>query len=52
MVWARILSAHSQRLMRALPRATLSGDHRGALDGWQAWRAARRAAAGRLRLPP
>jgi phytoene synthase len=52
MVWARILGAHSQRLMRALPRAPLSGDHRGALDGWQAWRAARRAAAGRLRLPP
>ena len=47
-VWAALASVHSQRLTAALPRATPPGDHHAILDGWRAWRAARRAAAGRF----
>jgi 15-cis-phytoene synthase len=52
LVWAVLASAHSQRLVAALPYARRPGDHHAALDGWRAWRAARRAARGRLRLDP
>jgi hypothetical protein len=33
-----------------LPGATTSGDHHAPPDAWYAWRAARRAAAGRFAL--
>jgi 15-cis-phytoene synthase len=51
LVWATIVMLQSQRVGAALPRATCAGDHHAPLDGWRAWRAARRAQAGRL-LPP
>jgi phytoene synthase len=51
LVWARIVLLQSQRVAAALPRATCAGDHPAPLDGWRAWRAARRAQAGRLVLP-
>jgi 15-cis-phytoene synthase len=50
LVWAVLASAHSQRVLAALPYARAPGDHPAALDGWRAWRAARRAARGSLRL--
>ena len=50
LVWAALATAHSQRLLAALPYARGPGDHHAVLDGWRAWRAARRAARGRLRL--
>jgi phytoene synthase len=46
--WAALASVQSQRLAAALPRATSPGDHHAPLDGWRAWRAARKAAAGRF----
>ncbi len=52
LVWAALATAHSQRLLAALPYARGPGDHHAVLDGWRAWRAARRAARGRLRLAP
>jgi len=52
LVWAALASAHSQRVLAALPYARAPGDHHAALDGWRAWRAARRAARGHLRLAP
>ena len=51
LVWATIVALQSQRVSAALPRATGTGDHHAPLDGWRAWRAARRAQAGRLWLP-
>lgn len=51
LVWAALEREHSRRSVHALPRATLPGDHHAALDGWRAWRSARRADAGRLALP-
>jgi len=51
LVWAALEREHSRRGVRALPRATLPGDHHAPLDGWRAWRSARRADAGRLVLP-
>jgi phytoene synthase len=51
LVWATIVALQSQRVSAALPRATCAGDHHAPLDGWRAWRAARRAQAGRLWLP-
>jgi len=52
LVWAALASAHSQRVLAALPYARLPGDQHGPLDGWRAWRAARRAARGRFSLAP
>jgi 15-cis-phytoene synthase len=46
-VWAAVSRAHSLRAERRLPRASLARDHHAPLDGWCAWRAARRADAGR-----
>ena len=46
LVWAALL----HRRARGLPNATPAGDHHAPLDGWRAWRAARRADAGRLAL--
>ena len=50
-VWAALAASHSARAARDLPRASLAREHHAALDGWRAWRAARRAAAGNFRLP-
>jgi len=46
-VWVAITAAESRRAQRLLPRAFAGRAPRAPLDGWRAWRAARRAAAGR-----
>jgi len=46
-VWAAIACAQSVRAQARLPRASLTRDHHAPLDGWRAWRAARRAQTGR-----
>jgi len=51
LVWAAVVSAHSRRLERDLPRSAAPGEYRAPLDGWRAWRAARRAQRNRLQLP-
>jgi len=50
LVWAALASGHSRRAERALPGAITSSDHHAPLDAWRAWRAARRADAGRFAL--
>jgi phytoene synthase len=50
LVWAALACGHSRRAERALPGAITSGDHHAPLDPWRAWRAARRADAGRFAL--
>ena len=47
LVWAAVAASHSRRAQALLPRALATRDHRAPLDGWRAWRAARRADAGR-----
>ena len=49
-VWALLAGRHSRRAERALPGTLAPGEYHAPLDGWRAWRAARGAAAGRLRL--
>lgn len=51
LVWAALALARSQRAVAALPQTLPTGDHHDPLDGWRAWRAARRADAGRSVLP-
>jgi len=46
-VWAAIAAEASARAEARLPHASLARDPRAWSDGWRAWRAARRAAAGR-----
>jgi phytoene synthase len=43
MVWASIVSGHSQRAQSLLPHAPRAGRAQGMRDAWRAWRAARRA---------
>src|SRR5215472_5858181 len=50
LVWAALTSAASRRAERRAPQAVSAKDDGGLLDGWRAWRAARRAAGGQLRL--
>jgi len=50
LVWAALACGHSRRAQRALPAALIPGDHHAPLDAWRAWRAARRADAGRFAL--
>jgi hypothetical protein len=50
LVWAALAWRQSLRTQRALPNAIQPRRHYALADGWQAWRAARRAAAGKLRL--
>jgi 15-cis-phytoene synthase len=50
LVWAVLAHLGSQRAEQRLPAALPSGDHHAPLDGWRAWRAARRADSGRLAL--
>jgi 15-cis-phytoene synthase len=50
LVWAALAHLESQRAVRRLPQAAGARDPHGPLDGWRAWRAARRAGAGRLAL--
>ena len=49
LVWAELTAAHSRRAERDLPHAGAPRDHL-PLDGWRAWRTARRAQASRLHL--
>ena len=49
-VWAALGASHSARAARDLPRARLTREYHAPLDGWRAWRAARRAQAGDWRL--
>jgi 15-cis-phytoene synthase len=46
-VWAALAAHASRRAQARLPQATLSREHQTPLDGWRAWRAARRALTGR-----
>jgi phytoene/squalene synthetase len=50
LVWAALAWRQSVRAQRALPNVIQPGRYHALADGWQAWRAARRAAAGKLRL--
>jgi len=50
LVWAALVHLASLRAERRLPGAPAAGDHHAPLDGWRAWRAARRADSGRLTL--
>jgi phytoene/squalene synthetase len=50
LVWAALAWQQSARAQRALPGITLPRRYHALADGWQAWRAARRSAAGKLQL--
>jgi 15-cis-phytoene synthase len=50
-VWAALGARYSARSVQRLPHASLTGEHHALLDGWHAWRAARRAATGHALLP-
>jgi 15-cis-phytoene synthase len=50
LVWAALAWRQSARAQRALPNIILPRRYHALADGWQAWRAARRAAGGNLRL--
>jgi 15-cis-phytoene synthase len=47
LVWTALAAAHSRRAERRLPGALAAGEDHAPLDAWRAWRAARRADAGR-----
>jgi 15-cis-phytoene synthase len=47
LVWTALALAQSRRAERRLPRALAAGEDQAPLDAWRAWRAARRADAGR-----
>ena len=49
-VWVALAWRQSLRTQRALPNSIQPRRYHALADGWQAWRAARRAAAGKLRL--
>jgi phytoene synthase len=49
-VWVALAWRQSLRTQRALPNSIQPRRYHALVDGWQAWRAARRAAAGKLRL--
>jgi 15-cis-phytoene synthase len=50
LVWVALTWRFSTRAERALPNVILPRRYDALADGWQAWRAARRATAGKLRL--
>jgi phytoene/squalene synthetase len=50
LVWAALAWKQSARAQRALPNIISPRRYHALADGWLAWRAARRAAAGKLRL--
>ena len=50
MIWAALAHASSRRAERRLPQAHPGGDDSAVLDGYRAWRAARLAGEGRLKL--
>jgi 15-cis-phytoene synthase len=50
LVWTALASADSRRTEQRLPQVPLKSDDHGLLGGWRAWRAARRADAGRFTL--
>jgi 15-cis-phytoene synthase len=47
LVWTALAAAQSRRAERRLPHALAAGEDHAPLDAWRAWRAARRADAGR-----
>ncbi len=47
LVWTALAAARSHRAERRLPGALAAGEDQAPLDAWRAWRAARRADAGR-----
>ncbi|MBS0577665.1 MAG: squalene/phytoene synthase family protein [Proteobacteria bacterium] len=51
LVWAALARQRSMRIAAALPGPLPAGDHHAPLDGWRAWRAARRADRARFVLP-
>lgn len=51
LVWASLLHSHSRAAAARLPRAGAPRPAAHPLDGWRAWRAARRATRGRSALP-
>jgi phytoene/squalene synthetase len=50
LVWASLAWQQSARAQRALPGIIFPRRYHALADGWQAWRAARRSAAGKLQL--
>jgi phytoene synthase len=50
LVWAALAWHQSVRGQRALPNVSQPGRYHALSEGWRAWRAARRAAAGKLRF--
>ena len=50
LVWAGLAWRQSMRAQRAFPNAIQARRYDALADGWQAWRTARRAAAGKFRL--
>src|SRR5579863_5556490 len=50
LVWAVLANAAARRAQRRLPGARARRDDHALLDGWRAWRAARRAGAGQFEL--
>jgi len=50
LVWAALAWRQSARAQRSLPGIILPRRYHALADGWQAWRAARRSAAGKLQL--
>jgi 15-cis-phytoene synthase len=50
LVWTTLAWRQSLRAQRALPNTVQPRRYHALADGWQAWRAARRAAAGKLRF--
>ena len=50
LVWAELAWKQSARAQRVLPNIISPRRYHALADGWLAWRAARRAAAGKLRL--
>lgn len=50
LVWAALAWRQSARAQRALPGIILPRRYHALADGWRAWRAARRSAAGKLQL--
>ena len=51
LVWADLAHRRSLRIAAALPGPLPASDHHAPLDGWRAWRAARRADRARFSLP-
>ncbi|HEY1873290.1 MAG TPA: squalene/phytoene synthase family protein [Steroidobacteraceae bacterium] len=51
-VWATLASTALVRAEQRLPRESTARDHHAPLDGWRAWRVARRVTRGRVSIQP